>query len=317
MQRNKKKSIIIIVVSLLTILLISGAIGLFCLSVSIYDGSFNYRCTTSKEDAFLISDFPAMSRERHTFTSNSGQTLVGYLYESSDILLTKKGVIVFAHGLGGGGQTGYMDIFNFFTSQGYYVFAYDATANDESEGDVIGGLPQGIIDVDCAINYAYTIEKINELPFVLMGYSWGGMSVANALNYHPEVKAVASLAGWNKSMNMIDYRGCQMVGGIAKLLLPFASVHEYTMYGKYAFSTAMKGFENSNCPIMIVHGEKDDTIPINYGYETYYEKYGNNDRFIFKKYADRDHLVMRNENGNHDLELMAEIAAFFDKSIAQ
>ena len=66
-----------------------------------------------------------------------------------------------------------------------------------------------------------------------MGYSWGGMSVANALNYHPEVKAVASLAGWNKSMNMIDYRGCQMVGGIAKLLLPFASVHEYTMYGKY------------------------------------------------------------------------------------
>ena len=315
MKVNLKKRIIIITASALAAIMLFSCVGLFFLSVSIYDGSFNYRCTTSEDDGFSLSDFPALTRTRHTFKSNKGQTLVGYLYESTDESVMEKGVIVFAHGLGAGGQTGYMDIFDYMISRGYYVFAYDATANDESEGEVIGGLPQGTIDADYAIDYALTIDKIKDLPFVLMGYSWGGMSVTNVLNYHPEVKAVASLAGWNKSMDMIDYRGCQMVGGVAKLLLPFASVYEFTMYGEYSFSTSMKGFDKSDCAVMIVHGEKDDTIPIEYGYETYYEKYGDSDRFIFKKYADRDHGVMTDAEGNLDMELMAEVATFFDNNI--
>ena len=312
MQSTKKKRNVIVAI-VLSILLVGASIALYCLAVSIYDGSFNYRCTTEESKAFDIAQFPSMTRQRHTFTSNKGQTLVGYLYEHTEV--EEKAVIVFAHGLGAGGQTGYMDLFDFLTAQGYYVFAYDATANDESEGDVIGGLPQGFIDLDYAMDYAYTIEEICDLPFVLMGYSWGGLSVANVLNYHPEVKAVASLAGWNKSMNLIDYRGCQMVGGVAKLLLPFASVYEYVKYGNYAFSTALKGFANSDCKVMIVHGELDDTIPIEYGYETYYEKYGTDARFVFKTYADRDHELMRNADGVHDLLLMQEIVDFFGSSL--
>lgn len=315
MQTTKKKRGLIITAIVLAIVLIGGCIGLYFLAVSIYDGSFSYRCTTDEDISFGISEFPTLTRQRHTFASNNGQKLVGYLYAQTDAELQEKAVIVFAHGLGAGGQTGYMDMFNYLTAQGYYVFAYDATANDESEGDVIGGLPQGFIDLDHAIDYAYTIEEIRDLPFVLMGYSWGGLSVANVLNYHPEVKAVASLAGWNESMNLIDYRGCQMVGGVAKLLLPFASVYEYTMYGEYSFSTAMKGFENSDCAVMIVHGEQDDTIPIEYGYDTYFEKYGTDARFTFKKYADRDHSLLDNADGTRDFALMEEVVAFFDKAL--
>ena len=35
---------------------------------------------------------------------------------------------------------------------GYLVFGYDATANDESGGEIVGGMPQGIADLDKAIN---------------------------------------------------------------------------------------------------------------------------------------------------------------------
>ena len=315
MKMTKKKRVTIIVSIVLAILLVGGSIGLYSLAVSIYDGSFNYRCTTDEDISFDISEFPEMTRQRHTFTSNNGQMLVGYLYEHTDPAVEKKAVIVFAHGLGAGGQTGYMDMFNYMTAQGYYVFAYDATANDESEGDVIGGLPQGFIDLDHAIEYAYTIDEIKDMPFVLVGYSWGGLSVVNALNYHPEVKAVVSMAGWNKSMDLIEYRGCQMVGGVAKLLLPFASIHEYMMYGDYAFSTGVKGLANSDCPVLIVHGEQDDTIPISYGYETYYEKFGESERFTYKKYDDRDHSLLDNNDGTRDFELMKEVVDFLDKSL--
>ena len=315
MQR-KKKIIIIVIAAVLALALIGGMVGIYALAVSIYQGSFNYRCETSEEDAFDLSEFPTLSRERHTFATMQGHTLVGYLYKNTEIT-APKAVIVFAHGMGGGGQTGYMDIFDFFCAKGYCVFAYDATANDESEGEVMGGLPQGFIDLDYAITYAQGLDELQNLPFMLMGYSWGGLSVVNALNTHPEVAAVASLAGWNKSMNMIDHRGCQMVGPVAKLLLPFASVYEFFEYGSYAFSTGMKGFGNSDCAVMIVHGEQDDTIPIDYGYGTYYEKYADDPRFTFKKYPDRDHGVMTLEDGSLDLELMAEIAAFFDAQITK
>ena len=290
-------------------------IALYVVAVSIYSGSFNYRCTTSEEDACNMEDFPELTRERHTFKTYQGHTLVGYLYESADAEIEESAVIVFAHGMGAGGQTGYIDIFSFMVQNGFYVFAYDATANDESEGEVMGGLPQGTIDLDYAITYAEGIEEIKDLPFVLMGYSWGGMSVTNVLNYHPEVKAVVSMAGWNKSMDMIDYVGCGMVGPVAKLLLPFASVYEYVQYGGYSFSTSMKGFENSDCPVMIVHGEKDTTIPISYGYELYYKVYGDSERFTFKKYPDRDHIVMRDADGNHDMALMGEVVEFFNAAI--
>lgn len=311
---NKKKVIKISVISVVSVLLVC-VIALYCVAVSIYKSSFDYRCTTDEESAFSITEFPDMKRERHTFKSNKKQTLVGYLYENADESVEEKGVVIFAHGLGGGGQTGYLDIFNIITQNGYYVFAYDATANDESEGEIVGGLPQGYIDLDYAITYAQTIEQIKNLPFVLMGYSWGGLSVTNVLNYHPEVKAVASLAGWNKSMNLIDYRGCQMVGGIAKILLPFASVYEFFNYGKYAFSSSMKGFENSNCGVMIVHSEDDTTIPIEYGYDTYYKKYKDNERFVFKKYENRNHDLLVSADDKLDKDLINEIIIFFDDYI--
>jgi len=309
MKKSLKISLLIIAIVLIL------CIVLYNVAVMIYSGSFNYRCTTDEESAFSLDEFPELNAEKHTFKTMQGHTLVGHLYESKNEAIDEKAVIVFAHGMGAGGQIGYVDIFNFMAQNGYYVFAYDATANDESEGEVMGGLPQGIIDLDYAISYAQSIEEIKNLPFVLMGYSWGGMSVTNVLNYHPEVKAVVSMAGWNKSMDMIDYVGCGMVGPVAKLLLPFASIYEYVQYGKYAFSTSMNGFANSNCPVMIVHGEEDTTIPIGYGYETYYEVYCGNDRFTFKKYDDRDHIVMRDEEGNHDMALMTEVVEFLDKSL--
>ena len=313
---KKRKGIILIV---LGIVLIGIAIALYLAARSVYGSRFNFRCTTSAKDSFDIAAFDTLVRKRYTFQSKQGHQLVGYLYEQNDPELLKKGVVVFAHGLGAGGQRGYMDSFDYLTRQGYYVFAYDATGNDESEGDVIGGLPQGYIDLDYAIYCVYGIDEVGKLPVVLMGYSWGALSVANVLNFHPEVKAVVSLAGCNSSMDLIEYHGSKMVGKAAKLLIPFAWLHEYIQYGKYACSSAMKGFANSDCKVMIVHGAFDRTVPMEYGYDAYYEKYGTDDRFVFKSYKYRDHDLLRENRGKRylDLELMGEITAFFDQSLTK
>lgn len=303
------------ILSVFAVLLITGMVVLYFLAKSIYDGRFNERCTTSLKDSFELSEFETLAAKRYTFRSKQGHQLVGYLYKQNDSAMQSKGVIVFAHGLGAGGQNGYMDIFHYLTEQGFHVFAYDATANDESEGEKIGGLPQGIIDLDYAIDCVHGIEEVRDLPFGLMGYSWGALSVTNVLNYHPEVKAVVSLAGCNRSTDLIEYHGIKMVGKSAKWLVPFVRLHEYLKYGKYAFSTALKGFANSNCRVMIVHGANDRTVPIEYGYDVFYEKYATDERFVFKKYEHRDHDIADLYKGTRDYELLGEIAAFFDQSM--
>ncbi len=47
----------------------------------------------------------------------------------------------------------FMAAANYFTSHGYLVFAYDATGNDDSEGESVIGMEQGIIDLSYAISY--------------------------------------------------------------------------------------------------------------------------------------------------------------------
>jgi len=41
--------------------------------------------------------------------------------------------------------------------------------------------------------------------------------------------------------------------------------------------------------IMIVHSKDDDTVPIKYGYDKFYEAFGNSDRFKFVLYEDKGH----------------------------
>ena len=288
--------------------------ALYLSAVFIYSASFGYRYETPESKAFSIEDFPDMKQQMHSFESMQGQRLVGYLYESVDVTIKESALVVFAHGLGGGGQTGYMEIFNYLVESGFYVFAYDATSNDESEGKVMGGLPQGYIDLDYAITYAKGLKETKDLPLVLMGYSWGGLSVGNVLNYHPEARAVVSLAGWDKSLDILGHVG-RKIGDKVGILLPFFALHERLKYGKYADSSSMSGFEKSTCRVMIIHGALDDTVPIDCGYEKYYAKYGASDRFTFKKYDDRDHDVYHNSNGSLDTELFSEVVDFINQSL--
>ena len=92
--------------------------------------------------------------------------------------------------------------------------------------------------------------------------------------------------------------------------MPFISLYEFVTYGKYASSTAMKGFERSDCGVMIIHGELDGTVPIELGYDIYAEKYADDPRFTFLRYSDRGHV---NILPKKDADMMAQIVAFCDK----
>lgn len=89
---------------------------------------------------------------------------MGSLYSAGE---NQKGIIILVHGFGGGGHNSYMDCINYFVKNGYYVFVYDATGNDESEGEGVGGFFQGVIDLNYAISFVEDSKTLLNLPIGL------------------------------------------------------------------------------------------------------------------------------------------------------
>ena len=285
-NKTKKKLIIAAIVSAMLILLIF-LVAPFTVGAILYDSVFNERYETPEYLKLHLDDFDGLKADRHEFTSINGNELVGYRYYIDGSYA--QGVVVIAHGFGGGGHNSYMDVAYYFAQHGYNVFAYDATGNDESGGKGVNGIPQGVADLSKAIDLLKDIDELKDLPVMLWGHSWGGYCVSAVLNYHPEVKAVASIAGFNRSGDLIRAQGQQMVGGFIGFMMPYVNSIERIKCGKYASANALNGFSKSECGVFIAHSSDDTTVPIGYGYDEYYKKYAGNERFEFARYENKGH----------------------------
>lgn len=300
--RSKKKTAMIVLLSVIVFLLI----GWWAFCVMMYNENFNVRGDSYEPLKLRTEDFDSLECKEYSFSSDKGQKLAGYLYSvGSD----QHGIVVIAHGFGGG-HNSYMDAAYFFAENGYYVFAYDATGCDKSEGEGVGGVPQGVIDLDHAISFVEDNNDIPELPIVLFGHSWGGYCVCNVLNYHSEVKAVIECSGFNSSSDMFESGGKSQAGDVIYAMTPFIKIHERFKYGKYASSTAMDGFEKTDASILVLHSADDNVIGIEYGYDKYYEKYKDDPRFTFIRFEDRGHNEVFNDPDNTYKD---EFNAEFDK----
>ena len=314
MMKSKGRKVLVVISVVLVLLIVAD----WALSVFIYDQNFDVRFTTGDSYLLKVEEFEGLSREKYEFTSDKGQKLTGYMYSSGDD--EKKGIIVLAHGFGGGGHCSYISCIDQLAKHGYLVFAYDATACDESEGEKVGGLPQGVIDLDNAISFVEENEAFPKLPIMLFGHSWGGYSVCTVLKYHPEVKAVVACSGFDSSTDLIQSAGSEMIGPGIYVMMPFLKLHERMRFGERANDTAMEGFAASDAAVMILHSEDDTVVPIQYGYDKYYEQYDSDNRFTFVRYEDRGHTVFADQtteysNRNVDTELFNSIAEFYDSHL--
>lgn len=281
---HKKKRILIWILCIVAAFFV---IGMPLITSAIYADNFGSRTQMPSYEELHVDDFDGLQVREITFPTSNDVKLVGYQYWKGNG--AKHGVMLLAHGLGDNGQNGYMDLIDAFASGGYAVFAYDATACARSDGDKIGGLPQGIVDLDYALRYVKHAPEYSGLPIVLCGHSWGAYSAGAVLNRHPDIKAAVLLAGFNSSLEMMRYVGESTAGGAIDLFVPYFSLYERATFGEYADWTVLDGFANSNAGILIVQSTSDTTVPPSIGYDEFYAQYAEDPRFAFISYSDRDH----------------------------
>ena len=289
--KSRKRIVHIVLLSIIVLIVI----GWWAFCVKMYNDNFDISAVSYEPLMLHVEDFDGLECRNYSFSSDKGQLLAGYLYTNGD---NQHGIVIIAHGFGGGGHNSYMDAADYFARNGYYVFAYDATAMDQSEGEGLGGVPQGVIDLDHAISFVESNNDIPDLPIVLFGHSWGGYCVSAVLTYHPEVKAVIECSGFNSSSDMFESGGKSQAGSLIYTMTPFIRLHERFKYGKYAANTAMDGFNATEAAVMIVHSADDDVIGIEYGLDKYYKKYKDDPRFTFIRFDDRGHNEILNDPAN-------------------
>ena len=207
--------------------------------------------TATLQYASLENDYP-----RDLVKFYSGENLLqGYLYDSD----YDRGLVVVAHGIGGGADS-YLPQIKYFLDQGWRVFAYDATGSFDSGGKSTKGFPQSILDLQAALRYIKTQEALADMPLLLFGHSWGGYAVANALHFDYEIAGVVSVSGANSAMEMVIEQGEQMMGSFIHVQYPFLWLYQRLLFGETASLTAVDAINKTETPVLIIHGTEDEMV---------------------------------------------------------
>ncbi len=269
------------------IILLNALVIMPIAAVIVYESIFGERFETEPYFTHSPSDFEGLCCERSDFLSD-GVTLAGYKYSMADT--PSRGVVVMAHGYGGGGHNAYMPFAYEFARAGFAVFAYDARGNDNSGGSSVGGLVRGVIDLDNALIHVKSAPEYNGLPIMLFGHSWGAYSAGSVMALHTDIAACVMVAGFNESEDMIAYESKGVVGPLASLTLPYVYLYESFKFGeKYSSLSALSGTSATDARVMVVQSMDDVSVPPECGYEKLYAAYSDNERFTFVTYEDRGH----------------------------
>lgn len=102
-----------------------------------------------------------------------------------------------------------------------------------------------------------------------------------------------------------------MIGPVVKVLMPVIKVYERAKYGEYAANSALIGFASTDAEIMVVHSSDDNIVPIEYGYDIYYDAFNDDPRFTFIRLEGKGHNQFLNVDQNKDL--YESFVAFYDK----
>ncbi len=253
---KSKKKIRIFGLSIVGFVLIFSVISMIVVSI-IYNGQFpRYDRHDSTITAGLRYEDLETVYPRSLVNFKSGNnTLQGYIYGQNQ----NQGLVVVAHGLGGGADS-YLSQITYFVDQGWQVFAYDATGSFDSEGKTTKGFPQALIDLDAALTYINTQETFVDLPILLFGHSWGGYAVSNLLHYDYKISAVATVSAANSAMEMIVEQGRSMMGPFINIQYPFLWLYQRILFGETASLNAIDAINQSNVPVLIIHGSEDEVI---------------------------------------------------------
>lgn len=170
--------------------------------------------------------------------------------------------IILVHGYRSSGRHDFCAALKFYYDYGFNVLLIDQRSHGKSEGKLITfGVKESYDVRDWAeyINNKYAPKSI-----VLSGISMGGGTVMFALkrNLPQNVKCVISDCGFTSPEAIIRKVGYDVFKINAKFYMPFLNIMTH-IFGHFSiYESTVDVLKNNKIPIMFIHGEKDNFVPV-------------------------------------------------------
>ena len=206
----------------------------------------------------LISYVNEISYEDVYIKSYDGASLYGRYYHTKDGAPLQ----ILCHGYRGSGIRDFCGGLMLALKSGFNVILIDERSHGKSDGNTITFGIKERYDVREWIRYASS-RFGDTCPIILTGISMGGATVlmASDLDLPSNVVGIIADCPYSSPKEIIMHF-CKSFKMPAKLVYPFAYLGAL-IYGRFNVhkSSAYQSVQNTNIPILLIHGESDTLVP--------------------------------------------------------
>lgn len=202
------------------------------------------------------------------YRSTGGLTVSGLVFEPTRGNGSWPTVVVNHPGFGA--AAGFSDVALKFRDRGYCVFCPDFRGSGRSEGE--HELARGEVDdVIEGLEYLRARGVVDGERVALCGLSHGASIALIAAGRYPDARAVVAQAGFSDLAAAYRYH-LTHESKIRELLLRYWSVVGGTPEERpkeYEVRSAVNYAGSIEAPVLLIHGEKDDIVPVDQAREMY------------------------------------------------
>lgn len=304
-------NIIIVVLVLFVTLNLFATKIIYDLTFPRYDGK-----AVVSEGNFHLKD----RRVQYTFPCGNNR-LKGYLYSPQQSFASKDTLVVIIPGYRSNTDH-YLEQIKSFSNYGKGVFIFDTTGSGESGGDSSVGFSQVVLDLNSALEFIEQNNFFGYKNLVLFGHSRGGYAACCALRDNKNISAVVSVSGLNSAMEATGLPATRFVGPLAYLGYPFLYTYQSMLFGnRVASGNAAQIISENSVPVLIIHGEEDDTAPIEQGSIISHRDEITSDKvefFVSTADGQDGHTdILFDSDGSSNDEVMEKIENFLEKNIKE
>mgnify|MGYP001055939212 FL=1 len=176
--------------------------------------------------------------------------------------------LVVMHGWGGNAEM-MLPLAAPLHAAGYSLLLVDARCHGCSDGDSFASLPRFAEDIEAALAWLREQPGVDPAALGVIGHSVGAGAALLVATRQPELRAVVSLAAF-------AHPAAMMRRWLATLHIPYWPLGAYILaYVQHVIGFRFDVIAPCNtiarvaCPVLLVHGLEDDTVPVAEAREIY------------------------------------------------
>ncbi len=176
--------------------------------------------------------------------------------------------LVVMHGWGGNAEM-MLPLAKPLHEAGYHLLLLDARCHGRSDDDSFASLPRFAEDIEAGLDWLAQQPEVNKRALAVVGHSVGAGAALLAASRRPDIRAVVSLAAFAHPARM-------MRRWLAFKRIPYWPLGAYILaYVQRVIGFRFDAIAPCNtirqvpCPVLLVHGLADDTVPADEAREIY------------------------------------------------